>query len=167
MVRRAKQTNRANSIGYTLIEMTLAILIVGVIAGSVLTNLDMNDGNIVPASNTLEQAIRGARPFQDNVIERSNEANKDNHYRVYYINQYGEEVDVSEALPDGVHLRPAFKLSFNGLGQPLLADTIMTKPLEIEVYTYENPFSPDQGKLVLLGTVHVEENTGTVWTESP
>ena len=168
MGRKAKQHNRRTCAGYTLIELVLAVLVVGIIAGSVLSTLSFNEAGIVPPGKTLEQAIRSTRSFPGYIIERSNVAGMDNHYRVYFKDADGREVEISTGyLPEGVHMRPTFSLSFNGLGQPMLSGTIITSSLDIELYNYTDDSNPDQTQVNILGKVHVERNTGTVWAESP
>ncbi|MBF0454507.1 MAG: type II secretion system protein [Magnetococcales bacterium] len=167
MGRRANKPTHKQCGGFTLIELVLTVLVICSLAAIIIPKLDF-DVEAVSSPKTLEQAIRTTRANPGYIIERFNIAEKDNTFRIYYLDDAGAEKEVLVGtVPSGTHIRPKFELSFNNLGQPFSKGNLMSNSLDIELYKYEDPNNPDEEKTILVGTVTVEKNTGAVWTVYP
>ncbi|MBF0447269.1 MAG: type II secretion system protein [Magnetococcales bacterium] len=171
--------------GYSLIELVLAIVILGSLASAVAANLDFSTATTMSAAhNTLENAIREAQSFsmyqkpgytikmdtdiglQDRYITKDVDGNVIPRMVGLAVADDGTTYD-GVLLAEGTHIRPTLDITFDQLGRPGTNGTLWTDSKEFEVYSYSDPDAPDEDQTISSGTVHVEKNTGAIWTVTP
>ncbi|MBF0447650.1 MAG: prepilin-type N-terminal cleavage/methylation domain-containing protein [Magnetococcales bacterium] len=162
MGNRIKKPCSPNFPGYTLIELIMAMVLIGVLSSLLLPNLNFNTTTDSPA-RTLAQAVRFAQSMSFSVGGQYRIKRHDTNSSQYQVFDPDGNQNFLAETSDGSAI-DSFDITFDGLGRPTDSSGAMLGSLDIKLVT---PAANPADSSPLIGTVHIEKNTGAAWAVFP